>query len=424
MEKSDLMRIYHAECDASPSDVGYDPSALEELNRAIQTLMEEERIWSGSYALSRNGKVFADSTMGTLACNWCGHTDFTPDTLFELQSVGKVFTAIAVLKLMEEGRLSLDQPVMEWIPEFNHGEFREITILHLLTHTSGLCALDGTFPQDERRWWDFMNESDPGGTWLQAVVDTGLHARPGEKWIYSTIAYIVLGEIIRRASGEDPESFIEKNIFLPCDMKDTHWRRNATPEQIRRYNVANETDLGMVKQCMESDPEMVKNSMISDTDLEMKQCKGNIMLMAAPTYPVWDGIPDTAGGQMSTCREMLHLGEMILNGGIYHGTRVIGEEALSYLWTPMTGPSVHNISFGRDEAIIYGAGMPIYSSSYDHEQVLSEGTIYHEGAGTCVFLVDRSKNFTAMFQTSFRHEFDWDERAVKGLATIIHSGIL
>ena len=67
--------------------------------------------------------------------------------------------------------------------------------------------------------------------------------------------------------------------------------------------------------------------------------------------------------------------------------------------------------------------MPIYSAEYDREQALSEGTIYHEGAGTCVFLVDRREDFAAMFQTSFRKEFDWDFRAVKGLATIIWSGL-
>ena len=58
------------------------------------------------------------------------------------------------------------------------------------------------------------------------------------------------------------------------------------------------------------------------------------------------------------------------------------------------------------------------------EQFLTEGTMYHEGAGTSVFLVDREKNFTACFQTSFRKEFNWDPRAVKDVASIIWSGII
>ena len=396
------IEIRCGECEAEPAETGYDVSRLDYLDRFIQDLIREGRIWSGSYCLRKNGKIIADRAMGTLACGWCGNTCFQPDTLFEIQSVGKVFTAIAILKLTEERKLTLDQPVKKWIPEFDTGEFRNITITHLLTHTSGICALEGVLPQDERSWWEHMDEKDPAGTWLKAVVETGLHAHPGEKWIYSIVSYFILGEIISRASGIYAEEYIKEKIFRPCEMADTHWRKDATKEQLARYNVANETDLEMVRRCKEH----------------------GIGQMAAATYPTWEGIPETAGGQMSTCREMLHLGEMILRDGMFRGRRVIGKEALSMLWTPLTGPEVRNVSFGHDEPILYGAGVPIYSAGYDKEQELSEGTIYHEGAGTSVFLADRKADMTAMFQTSFRHEFDWDARAVKGIATILHSGIL
>lgn len=401
MQESD-MEVRYAECEASPAEVGYDASRLEYLNGYIKKLIEEGRICSGSYALWKNGKVFADTAIGNLACPWMGNTLFKPDTLFEIQSVGKVFTAIAILKLMEDGLLYLDQPVKEWISEFNTGIVKDITILQLLTHTSGICALEGSLPGDERHWWELMDENDPKNSWLKAVKRTGLHAFPGEKWIYSVVAYYILGEIISRVSGTDAETYIKENILIPCDMKDTHWRKEATKDQLARYNVANETDLKMVKLCED----------------------GGIEKMAAATYPTWEGIPETAGGQMSTCREMLHLGEMILRGGSYRGNRVIGKKALSLLWTNMLSPDIRDVSFGRNTGIRYGAGVPIWSAEYDREQILSEGTIYHEGAGTCVFLADRQEDMTAMFQTSFRKEFDWDYRAVKGIATILWSGII
>ena len=396
------MEIRYAECEADPVDVGYDASRLEYLNEYICKLIDEKRIWSGSYALWKNGKVFADTAIGTLACPWMGNTSFQTDTLFEIQSVGKVFTALAILKLMEDGMLYLDQPVREWISEFNTGEFKNITILQLLTHTSGICALEGSLPKDERHWWELMDVKDPKSSWLKAVIKTGLHAHPGEKWIYSVVAYYILGEIINRASGIDAERYIKENILIPCDMSDTHWRKAATKVQLARYNVANETDLKMVS--------------LSEI--------GGIEKMAAATYPTWEGIPETAGGQMSTCREMLHLGEMILRDGCYRENRVIGKKALSLLWTNMLSSEVRDVCFGRNAGIRYGAGVPIWSAEYDREQILSEGTIYHEGAGTCVFLADRKEDMTAMFQTSFRKEFDWDYRAVKGIATILWSGIL
>lgn len=394
-------KVIRAECDARPEEVGYDAERLVFLNKYIQSLIGQGKIRSGSYCLWRHGKVFADAAIGSLACPWMGNTLFRPDTLFEIQSVGKVITAIAVLKLMEDGILYLAQPVKDWISEFDAEGFRDITIMHLLTHTSGICALDGCFPEDERQWWVNMDEKDPEHTWLSAVVKTGLHAKPGEKWIYSIVSYFILGEIMKRATGMEAEEYIKENIFIPCQMFDTHWRKDATIDQIRRYNIANETDIAMVETCKAYD----------------------YMKMAAPTYQAWRGIPETAGGEMSTCREMVHLGEMLLRDGYYKGKRVIGKKALSLLWTNLLSDHVLDVTYGRNKKLQYGAGMPIYSSKMDMEQLLSEGTIFHEGAGTSVFLVDREEDFAAMFQTSFCKEFDWDYRAVKGIASIIWSGI-
>lgn len=395
------VKTISAKCDVSPGEVGYDEKRIDYLNKHIQSLIEDGLIWSGSYCLCRHGKIFADTAIGKLACPWMGNTEFLPDTLFEIQSVGKVITAIAILKLMEDGMLYLGQKVKDWIPEFDIADFRDITIMHLLTHTSGICALEGCFDEDKRSWQDFMDEKDSEHTWLSAVVKAGLHAKPGEKWIYSIITYSILGEIIKRATGLDAEEYIRDNIFIPCEMYDTHWRMSATLEQIKRYNVANETDLTMVE-----------NSKVYGE-----------MAMARLTYPFWKGIPHTAGGEMSTCREMVHFGEMILRDGYYKGRRVIGKKALSLLWTNLLSSKVLDVTHGRNVRLQYGAGVPIYSSKLDMEQILSEGTIYHEGAGTCALLVDREEDFVAMFQTSFRKEFDWDIRAVKGTASIIWSGI-
>ena len=125
---------------------------------------------------------------------------------------------------------------------------------------------------------------------------------------------------------------------------------------------------------------------------------------------------------MSTAREMMHLGEMLLRDGTYRGKRVLGKKALSLLFTNLLPEGTMDICWGHNRPIFYGAGLPIYSSSYDREQILSENVIYHEGSGTSVFLVDKQKDFVAMFQTSFHKEFDWDPRAVKDTATIIWSG--
>lgn len=394
--------VMYGNVDTTPLEVGYDVSRLEMLNKHIQSLIDEGLIWSGSYCLWRNGKVFANAAIGSLAVEWQGREKFLPDTLFELQSVGKVFTAIAILKLMEDGILYLGQFVKEWIAEFDVDDFRDITIMQLLTHTSGICALEGTVAGDDRNWCEFLDEKNPKDTWIKAVVEAGLHAKPGTKWIYSIIGYSILGEIIERATGMKAEDYIRENIFIPCEMYETHWRWQGTKELVARYNVANETDLRLVRNAREKGWQEMANA----------------------TYTTYDGISETAGGQMSTCSEMIHLGEMLLRNGYYNGKRVIGKKALEFLWTNLLGENVYDWTYDHNRQMVYGAGVSIYSKKIDLDTILSENTIYHEGAGTCAFMVDREEDFVAIFQTSFKKEFDWEHRAVKGTASIIWSGII
>jgi len=220
--------VTYGKVDTTPFEVGYHDERLDMLNKHIQSLIDDGLIWSGSYCLWKNGKVFANAAIGSLAVEWYGRKKFLPDTLFEIQSVGKFFTAIAILKLMEDGILYLGQPVYEWIEEFNTGDFKNITVMHLLTHTSGICALEGTVAGDDRSWCEFMDENNSKATWIKAVIKAGLHAKPGTKWIYSIIGYSLLGEIIERATGMKAEDYITENIFIPCKMYETHWRWQAT----------------------------------------------------------------------------------------------------------------------------------------------------------------------------------------------------
>lgn len=396
-------KVIQEKCEAAPEEVDYDPSRLDVLNRHLQKLIDEKMIRSASYCLWRRGKVFADAALGDLACEWQGRTKFMPDTFFEIQSITKVFTAMAVLKLAEDGILYLGQPVWQWIDEFGTGAFREITVQHLLTHTSGLCALPGALPDDERKWWKGIDEERVGETWIPAVIQAGLHANPGEKWIYSAVGYPVLGEIIERASGMRVEEFIRETIFLPCEMTESHWRVNTNEKWLKRYNIVNQTDLKMVKEYE----------------------KMGMAAMARPSYYWWKGVPDTAGGIMSTGREMVKLGEMMLRGGWYRGNRVIGKTALSWLWTNLVGDHVLDHCWGHSgRPVAYGAGMPIATHKTDLEQLVSEDVIYHEGSGASVFLVDKEEDFVAVFQTGFPKEDDWRHEAVKGTASIIWSGII
>lgn len=391
-----------APCDCSPGEVGYDEGRLEALNVYLRRLIGEGVILSGSYCLWRRGRVFADTALGGLACAWQGREQFFPDTFFEVQSVTKVFVALAVLKLAEDGVLFLGQPVCHWIPEFLREGFRDITILHLLTHTSGLCALPGALPEDERPWWRYMEERKPGESWIMAVIRAGLHAEPGSAWIYSAAGFPLLGEIIERATGMKAESFIRENIFLPCGMAETHWRQQTREEWVKRYNIAKPLDV----------------------ELARRYGREGYRCFSEPTYVWWDEVPDMSGGVMSTGREMVRLGEMLLRDGYYRGTRVIGRKALDLLWTNMIPEGMRDYCFGHPGLPIeYGAGMAIVRKGKDLSVAVSDSVICHEGSGVCMFLVDREEDFAAVFQTSFPREGEWRWDAVKGTVSVLWSGL-
>jgi CubicO group peptidase (beta-lactamase class C family) len=141
----------------------------------------------------------------------------TPNHVFEIGSITKQFTAVCILMLMEQGKLSLEDPVTKYIENYPmHGH--TITIHHLLTHTSGIKSYTGM-----ERW----NKTWRNDMTLMEMVDffknEPMDFTPGEKWSYNNSAYFMLGYIIEKASGTPYPEFLEKNIFGPLAMKNSYY---------------------------------------------------------------------------------------------------------------------------------------------------------------------------------------------------------
>ena len=140
------------------------------------------------------------------------------DTKFNLGSMDKMFTAIAILQLFEQGRLSLDGRISDYWPDYPNQEVaRKVTIHQLLVHTSGLGdCFEGDFfttPKDQLRTLE---------GYLPLFVDDPLRFEPGTQFAYSNEGYIVLGVIIEQVSGQSYWNFVKENIFQPSGMSDTH----------------------------------------------------------------------------------------------------------------------------------------------------------------------------------------------------------
>src|SRR5436190_16122931 len=135
----------------------------------------------------------------------------TVDTVFDIASLTKVVaTTTAVMLLVEEGRVGLDEAVASYIPEFGKYGKQKITVRHLLTHVSGL-----------RPDLDLPVEFEGAATAIRLACEEVPESPPGEKMVYSDINFFLLGEIVRRASGLPLDTFARSRIFAPLQMETT-----------------------------------------------------------------------------------------------------------------------------------------------------------------------------------------------------------
>ena len=148
----------------------------------------------------------------------------SPNTIFDTGSVSKQFTAMSVLLLAEQGKLSLDDDIRKYLPEIPRYE-TPITIRHLIHHTSGL--------RDYLTLMALRGERDDDFYVDEEVVDLiarqkQLNFKPGDQWLYSNSGYFLLSQIVKRASGKSLRQFADENIFKPLGMKSTHFNDDHT----------------------------------------------------------------------------------------------------------------------------------------------------------------------------------------------------
>ena len=178
----------------------------------------------GSVLVARDGKMILNKSYGM--ANLELEVPNTPATKFRLGSITKQFTAAAILKLEEQGKLKIDDPVKTYLPDAPMAWDR-IRIFNLLTHTSGIFNFTSLADYNTIKLTPRTPE-----TAIAAIRDKVLDFGPGEKYSYSNSGYIVLGAIIEKVSGQSYEKFVTDNFFKPLGMNDSGYDSNT--EVIKR----------------------------------------------------------------------------------------------------------------------------------------------------------------------------------------------
>lgn len=185
------------------------PAAVraDEVDDLVAARMKEQRIPGLALAVVKDGKVVKE--MGYGLANVEHAVPVKPETVFQSGSVGKMFTAAAVLLLAEDGKLSLDDPITKFFPDGPEA-WKAITVRHLLTHTAGIKNY-GPFDLDFRK--DYSDDE-----LLKKIAGLKPDFSPGEKWRYSNTGYVLLGLLIKKASGEFYGDVLKKRVFEPLGM--------------------------------------------------------------------------------------------------------------------------------------------------------------------------------------------------------------
>jgi len=175
----------------------------------VQAEMQKQRIPGVSLAVVKNGQIILAKGYGY--ANVEHNVPVKPETIFQSGSIGKQFTATAVMMLVAEGRINLDEKISKYLGDVPDS-WQNITVRHLLTHTSGLTDYPGDF--------DFRRDYTEAELLKRAqAITPGF--KPGEKWQYSNLGYVTLGILIHKVTGQFYGDFLQERIFKPLGMTTT-----------------------------------------------------------------------------------------------------------------------------------------------------------------------------------------------------------
>ena len=290
------------------------------------------------------------------SANIAQNRPMAPDTLFRIASMTKPITAIGVMMLVEEGKLSVDDPVEKILPEFQ-GQMivaskadgvvtlkkpsRPITVRDLLTHTSGL---PGGFPAGVGDLYGRRHLS-----LAEAVLVSSqqpLDFEPGAKWAYCNAGIDTLGRIIEVAAKEPFEAFLERRVFRPLGMKDTFFYVPA--DRLPRVAAVYDS----------KDGQLVEPA----------------KLLIGPTENARHPIP--AGGLYSTGGDLARLYQALLRKGQLGDVRLISDKTLAEMTKVQTGA----LECGFVPGMSFGYGFAVVREPKDVTGMLSPGTFGHGGA--------------------------------------------
>ncbi|QOY89019.1 serine hydrolase domain-containing protein [Paludibaculum fermentans] len=376
-----------------PEDVGMSTERLQRIHEAIQRHVDAGAISGAVTMVARRGKVVHFQAHGLMDLD--SKKPMSTDAIFRIASMTKPITGVAVMMMVEEGKLRLNDPVSRFIPEFKDMKvalptdsitprpvgaraadpgfylvpaYREITVRDLLTHTSGLVS--GGLGAKEAPKINPRQPSDTLATYVPRLAAVPLDFQPGTQWAYSGGAGPeVLGRIVEIVSGMPYDQFLRTRIFEPLGMKDTFFY----PPDDRR-------------------PRMV--TLYSKSPQGLKKADNQDGFSTKTFF-------GAGGSLMSTAEDYLQFAQMLCNGGKLNGHVLLSPRTVQLMASNHVG-GMFNGKLGRPAAGMgYGLLVGVVEDSVAAGLRVSTGSFGWDGAyGTQAWIDPAEKMVTiVMIQT-------------------------
>jgi CubicO group peptidase (beta-lactamase class C family) len=372
---------------ASPESVGLSAQRLERIGTVMQKHIDEGRVAGTVTLVGRRGKVAWFKAQG-LMDREAGKA-MAPDAIFRICSMSKPITSTAVMMLYEEGRFLLNDPVSKYIPEFKNMRVlaktpsgqeytvpasREITIKHLLTHSSGLTYHWnpdlGPRYRDANVTHGLIQYDGKIGDSIKALARLPLLFNPGDKFEYS-LSIDVLGYLVEVVSGMPLDQFFNQRMFQPLGMRDTCFY--LPEEKTARLATAYTWYAGKGLNRFPDKP-IVEGAFSYTADYPYR---GSKTLFAG------------GAGLNSTAADYARFCQMILNGGLLDGTRLLSRKTVELMTHDQLGKVSPDLGFGL--------GFGVFGAKEPPAEVGSPGKYGWGGFFFTHFVIDPQEQLVGIF---------------------------
>lgn len=360
-----------------PEEVGISSERLQRVHDTIERHIQAGDIPGAVTLVGRKGRIVYLEAQGIADPE--SRKPVQQNTVFWVASMTKPITTVAVLMLMEQGKLRLDDPVSHYLPDFkgldkvrikqaggaNSGGApyqivpagREVTIRDLLTHTSGLLSIGVN---------DLLPDTAPTdtlGDWVAKLPAVPLDFQPGTRWAYSNAAgFDVLARVVELTSGKSFDDFLKANIFSPLRMNDTVFAPASHPELASRVApLVQKTPSGFVLQ------------------------KSNPRRDAIFSKQYFSG----AAGLWTTAEDYYRFAEMLDEGGQFEGKRLLSPNTVQLMTSNQVG-DLFDVAGGSGlgyHGLGFGFGVAIVTDSIAADLRVPTGSFGWDGVGTTRFWV-------------------------------------